>query len=140
MRFPFVSDGAISSINCLSNDALFKIQSDVIRQLAATDSCLFVGRCSDYILREHPKKINIFITANLDDRIKRLQSRHSITAEQAEALIEKTDKKRSDYYNYYTYKTWGMASSYDLCINSSQLGLEGTMDLIEDFIRRRFAL
>ena len=112
----------------------------LIRQLAATDSCLFVGRCSDYILRDHPKKINIFITANHDERIKRLQSRHSITAEQAETMMEKTDKKRSDYYNYYTYKTWGMASSYDLCINTSQLGVEGTMDLIEDFIRRRFAL
>ncbi len=140
MRFPFVSDGAISSINCLSNDALFKIQSDVIRQLSTAHSCLFVGRCSDYILRDHPKKINIFITANHEDRIQRLQARHSITAEQAEALIEKTDKKRSDYYNYYTYKTWGMASTYDLCINSSLLGIDGTMDFIENFIRSKFSL
>ena len=78
MRFPFVSDGMTSSINCLSNETLFKIQSDVIRDLASNHSCLFVGRCSDYILRDHPRTINIFITANHEDRILRLQNLHSL--------------------------------------------------------------
>ena len=111
MRFPFITDGGVSTVNCLSNDALFQVQSDVIRQVAATNSCLFVGRCSDYILRNHPRLINIFITANHQDRMERLQTRHQINAEQAEAMIEKIDKKRANYYNYYTYKSWGQASS-----------------------------
>lgn len=140
MRFPFVTDGAISSMNCLSNDALFKIQSDVIRQVANASSCLFVGRCSDYILRDHPRILNIFITACHQDRIKRLQDRHTINEEQAEAMIEKIDKKRADYYNYYTYKSWGTASSYHLCINSSVLGIDQTVDMLEQFVRKTFSL
>ena len=140
MRFPFVTDGAISSMNCLSNDALFKIQSDVIRQVANASSCLFVGRCSDYILRDHPRILNIFITACHKDRIKSLQDRHAINEEQAEAMIEKIDKKRADYYNYYTYKSWGTASSYHLCINSSVLGIDQTVDMLEQFVRKTFSL
>lgn len=139
MRFPFASDGIAPSLNCLSNDALFKIQSDVIRALAENESCLFVGRCSDYILRDHPRKIDVFITANPQDRVQRLQQLHSISKEQAEAMIEKSDKKRSEYYNYYSYKLWGVASSYDLCLNSSLLGIEGTVDLIESVIVKKLS-
>ena len=140
MRFPFVTDGVASSMNCLSNDALFKIQSDVIRQVADASSCLFVGRCSDYILRDHPRVLNLFITANHQDRISRLQTRHTINEEQAQTMIEKIDKKRADYYNYYTYKSWGSANSYHLCINSSVLGIDKTVDMLELFVRQTFAL
>ncbi len=140
MRFPFITDGGVSPINCLSNDALFQVQSDVIRQVAATDSCLIVGRCSDYILRNHPRKIDVFITANHEDRVLRVQKRHSVTAEEAEALIEKMDKKRADYYNYYSYKLWGNAAGYHLCVNSSVLGIEGTVSFIADFINKRLAM
>lgn len=72
MRFPFISDGAMPATNCLSNDALFKVQSDVIRRLAAEKSCLFVGRCADYILRDHPRCVNVFISSTTEDRITRL--------------------------------------------------------------------
>ena len=89
MRFPFVTEGAMPYSNCLSNDALFKIQSDVIRKLAEEKSCLFVGRCADYILRDNPRCVNIFISASLEDRIERVMSRRHITREDAEALIEK---------------------------------------------------
>lgn len=92
--------------NCLSNDALFKVQSDVIRHLAAERSCVFVGRCADYILREHPRCANVFISASKEDRIARLCGMHHIDAEAAEEMIEKADKRRSEYYNYYSYKTW----------------------------------
>lgn len=139
MGFPFINEGAVSSLNCLNNDSLFKIQSDVIRQLAKTDSCIFVGRCSDYILREHINCINIFITANHEDRINRVQQLYSISESEAENKIEQSDKKRANYYNYYSYKAWGMASSYHLCINSSVLGIDGTIEFIEDFIQRRTA-
>ena len=122
MRFPFISDGAMPCTNCLSNDALFKIQSDVIRHLAANKSCVFVGRCADYILREHPRCANIFISASQEDRIARLCRIHGISEEAAAEKMNKADKKRSEYYNYYSYKTWGAAATYHLCIDSSVLG------------------
>ncbi len=123
--------------SCLSNDALFKVQSDIIRDLAERDSCIFVGRCADYILRDHPHHINLFFTANLEDRIARMASEKNITPEQAEELIEKADRRRADYYNYYSGKTWGAAESYDLCINTSHLGHEGTAKMLIEYIDNR---
>ena len=140
IRFPFVSESSIPAMNSLSNDALFKVQSDVIRKLAEEKSCLFMGRCADYILRDNPRSVNIFITSNKEDRIKRLVNRLELSAEDAERFMEKGDKKRAEYYNYYTSKKWGIASSYHLCINSSMLGIEGTVDFLESFIRRRLGL
>ena len=102
-RFPFISDGAIPYGSCLSNDALFKIQSDVIRELAEKQSCLFVGRCADYILRDHPRCVNIFVSASKEARIERLMHIHHISTEAAEELMEKADKKRSAYYNSVSY-------------------------------------
>ena len=128
-----------SNDSYLSNDALFKVQSDIIRDLAEQESCIFIGRCADYILREYPCCINLFFTANLEDRIARMTSEKSITAEQAEELIEKTDRRRSDYYNYYSGKTWGAAESYDLCINTSYLGHERTAEILKEYIESRMA-
>ena len=135
MRFPFFSDGVLPSMNCLSNDALFKVQSDVIRKLAAEKSCLFVGRCADYILRDNPRCVNVFVSASREDRIARLCRLHGISENEAEEMMNRADKKRSEYYNYYSYKTWGMASTYHLCIDSSVLGIEKTVDFIEEFVR-----
>jgi len=127
-------------MSCLSNDALFKVQSDVIRELAAEKSCLFVGRCADYILRDHPRCVNVFISASTEDRVARLCKLYAISAGQAEKMIEKADKRRSSYYNYYSYKTWGAASTYHLCIESTVLGIDQTTDFIESFIRRKLGL
>ena len=135
MRFPFISDGAMPCTNCLSNDALFKVQSDVIRQLADEKSCLFIGRCADYILRDYPNCVNIFISASHSSRIARLCAAHSVSEEEAENMMNKEDKKRSEYYNYYSYKTWGAAATYHLCIDSSVLGIEKTIDFIEEFVK-----
>ncbi len=140
MRFPFISDSSIPYTNCLSNDALFKIQSDVIRRLASERSCLFVGRCADYILREHPRCVNIFISSSPQERMARLCRIHSIAQEEAEEMMNKSDKKRSEYYNYYSYKTWGAASTYHLCIDSSALGIEETVLFIEDFVAKKLKL
>lgn len=137
MRFPFISEGAIPCANCLSNDALFKIQSDVIRHLAAEKSCVFVGRCADYILRDHSRCANIFISSSREDRITRLCRIHQISEEAAEEKMNRADKKRSEYYNYYSYKTWGAAATYDLCINSSILGIDDTVRFIEGFVSRK---
>lgn len=126
-----------SNENYLSNDALFKMQSDTIRDLAERESCIFVGRCADYILREHPCHIKLFFTADLADRVSRIAQEKNITEAQAAELIEKTDRRRADYYNYYSGKTWGAAESYDLCINTSHLGFERTTELLKEYIELR---
>lgn len=140
LRFPFISDGAVPATNCLSNDALFKVQSDVIRRLASEKSCLFVGRCADYILREYPRCVNVFISASPQDRIARLCRQHAVSESVAEEMMHKADKKRADYYNYYSFKTWGAAETYHLCVDSSVLGIEETVDYVEEFVRRKLRL
>lgn len=124
----------------LSNETLFKIQSDVMRRLAKEGSSIFVGRCADYVLKEHRDSLNLFISANTDDRIRRIAVSHKITEEKAREIIEKTDKGRSAYYNYFSAKTWGAAESYHLCINSSLLGIGSTVDLICRVAEERFGL
>lgn len=139
-RFPFIGDGFSPYGGYLSNDALFKIQSDVIRSLAAQKSCLFVGRCADYILRDFPRCVNVFVSASPESRCKRLMELHGISAEEAEELMEKADKKRSSYYNYYSYNTWGAAATYHLCIDSSVLGIEKTTEFIKEFVILKLGL
>ncbi len=136
IRFPFSADAGLGQGYYLNNDTLFKIQSDVIRQLAQKESCVFVGRCADYILRDHPRCVNIFITASDEDRIARIRNYSDVSEEKAISLMEEIDKKRASYYNFYTTKEWGYAASYDLCINSSRLGLTQTIQFIEAFIQK----
>ncbi|MDP4240463.1 MAG: cytidylate kinase-like family protein [Bacteroidota bacterium] len=123
--------------NYLSNETFFKIQSDVIRKLAAEKSCVFVGRCADYILRDHPRCINVFITADTKDRVKRVATDQQLTGEKAQDVIEKTDKNRAGYYNYFSNKVWGAAGSYHLCINSSVLGIDETVAFISRFVEQK---
>ena len=139
LRSPFAGDDAIYN-NPLSHDALFKMQSDVIRQLAERESCIFVGRCADYILREHPRCVNIFVSASREDRIERLVRTRRLTPEAAEQLMDSTDEKRADYYNYYSNRTWGAAATYHLCIDSSVLGIDGTAAFAEESIRKKLNL
>jgi cytidylate kinase len=114
---------------------LFLIQSDVIRNLAEQQSCIFVGRCADYILRDNPRCLNIFISAEIEDRIRRVSEFAQVSSEKAKDLIRHTDKKRAEYYNYYTNKEWGVAKSYHLCINSSLLGESETIAYIIKYIQ-----
>ena len=136
LRAPFVGDdGGVT--NVLSNDALFKIQSDVIRDVAERESCIFVGRCADYILREHPRRVDVFISASEADRIRRICARTGCTADEARAQMERGDARRAGYYNYYSSKTWGAAATYHLCVSTSPLGDEGTADFILEFAARK---
>ena len=139
-RFPFISDGTLPYGSFLNNDSLFKIQSDVIRELAENQSCLFVGRCANYILRDHPRHINIFISSSKEARIERLMHLNGITQEQAEDMMEKADKKRAAYYNYYSYDTWGAAATYHLCIDSSVMGIDKTVEYILQFVKHKLNL
>jgi cytidylate kinase len=128
--------GFMGDSNYLGNETLFKIQSDVIRELAGKESCLFVGRCADYILRDHPHCLKLFISARKQDRIRRICAAQKLSEKEAAALIEQTDKKRADYYNYFSNKTWGMALSYDLCINSSVFDTHATISIIDEYLGR----
>ena len=139
LRSPFAGDDAIYN-NPLSHDALFKMQSDVIRQLAERESCIFVGRCADYILRDHPRTVNIFIAAGRAERIERLCRLHGIAPGEAESLMDRTDARRAAYYNYYSSGTWGMAETYDLCIDSSVLGIDGTTGFVLEFVERKLGV
>jgi len=124
--------------NYLCNETLFKIQSDVIRDLAEKESCIFIGRCADYILRDNSNCLKIFVSASIKDRVDRLMQYEQLTEKEALIHIEKNDKKRSAYYNFYSNKVWGMASSYDLCFNSSLLSIEEIVELIEEQVKRKF--
>ncbi len=126
--------------NQLSDESLFKFQSDAIRKAAEKDSCVFVGRCADYILRDFPNKVDIFITADMADRVKRVSETLDISEKEAEKKCIEGDENRAKYYNYYSAKTWGRAESYDLCINSSVLGIDSTIELVEDFISQKLHL
>ncbi|WP_221410503.1 AAA family ATPase [Apibacter sp. HY039] len=125
------------SKNYLCGETLFEIQSDIIKRLSEKRSCVFVGRCSDYILRENKQRIDIFITADKEDRIKRTALRKNIDEKEAELLNNKVDKKRKEFYNFYSNRGWGRAGSYHLCINSSVLGINDTAQYISEFIRRK---
>lgn len=135
MHVPFISDSSFYD-NGLSQENLFRLQSDAIRKAATESPCVFVGRCADYVLREHPNMVTVFVTADIDERIKNVCHRHNCSPDEARKLIESREDTRSSYYNYYTGKRWGDSSSYDLCVNSSLLGLEGTKEFIADFVRR----
>lgn len=128
----------INEINYLCNETLFKIQSDVIRDLAEKESCIFIGRCADYILRDFPNCFKIFISANSKDRIQRIMQNEKLTEKEARTRIEQSDKKRSAYYNYYSNKEWGVAKSYDLCFNSSFFDIDEIVELVEEQVKRKF--
>ncbi len=133
---PYVSDVNFYH-NCLSEESLFKFQSDAILTAAQEGNCVFVVRCADYILRDFERVVNIFITASDEDRIRRVSEREGLNVAAARKFIQNGDNCRSSYYNYYTGKTWGAAESYDLCINSSLLGIDDTELFIKEFIEKK---
>lgn len=135
MHVPFISDSSFYD-NGLSQENLFRLQSDAIRKAAEESPCVFVGRCADYVLRDHKKMVTVFVTADIDERIANISKRHGCSAEDAEKIIANQEGTRSSYYNYYTGKTWGSSASYDLCVNSSRLGIDGTTAFVADFIRK----
>lgn len=120
----------------MSDNGLFKMQSDTIRRIAEQGSAIIVGRCSDYILRDLDNVVDVFLTSPVEVRAERVAERLGISQEKAEEVIEKKDSGRAEYYNYYTFGNWGHATTYDICLDSSLLGIEGTADFIIDFARK----
>ena len=122
--------------NYMSENSLFKLQSATISKLAETGSAIIVGRCSDYILRDRTDTLDVFLTAPAEVRARRVSDRAGIPYDDALELLDKRDKGREEYYNYYTFGDWGKASNYDICVDSSILGIEGTAEFIIDFARK----
>ncbi len=134
MHAPFVGDSNMYRNN-FSEENLFLFQSEAIKKAASEGSCVFVGRAADYILRDEPNAISIFITADIESRIENVSKRMGIDKNAARKFIDDKEDERSKYYNYYTGKKWGHASSYDLCVDSSILGIEQTAEFIANFIK-----
>lgn len=116
------------------NHKVFLAQFDAIKKLAEKESCIIVGRCADYALESNPNAISVFIKAPKEFRVGRVKELYQLSDSKAADLIHKNDKKRASYYNYYTSKKWGEAKGYDLCVDSSKLGIDGTIELIKSYI------
>lgn len=116
------------------NHKIFLAQFDAIKNIAKEGPCVIVGRCADYALADFPNVVNVFLHADLQDRIVRIARRHDLTDAKAKDLIIKTDKRRASYYNYYTSKKWGEAAGYDLSLNTATLGIDGTIHMIREFV------
>jgi len=116
---------------------IFLAQFDTVKKIASEGPCVIVGRCADYALSGQDNVIRLFIYADEEERVARVMKTYGLSKNESKDRILKTDKQRQSYYNYYSSKKWGKAESYDLCINSSLLGIEGTVKLIvqaiEDF-------
>ena len=123
----------------MTEEQLFKIQSEVMRRIVSEEDCIIVGRCADYILRDEPRLATFFICADLESRVRNLVSVSGKTEEEARRFIEHGDRRRAAYYNYYTFKRWGDAASYDLCIDASKLDNDPgqVVDLIRYHMKQR---
>lgn len=122
--------------NPLSHESQFGMQAEVIRGIAARESAVFVGRCSDYILREHPRHVSIFVMADMEDRVRAVSVRLGMSEAAAREVVVRNDRQRAAHHDLYAETTWGMASSYDLCVNVSRLGIAGAAAVAVDFVRR----
>ncbi|MCQ5025869.1 cytidylate kinase family protein [Pusillibacter faecalis] len=110
---------------------------DTIRHIAEKGPCVIIGRCADYALAENPNHLSLFIHAPMEARIQRVARRQKLTPEEARKTIIKTDKRRASYYEYYSSKKWGAVDSYDFCLDSSCLGLSGTVELIRAMVEHK---
>ena len=118
----------------VSADNLFNYQAKVIRELAEEESCIIIGRCADYVLKDDPNVLRLFFFAPKEDCIVRVMEHDGITGRDAENKIEKIDKHRADYYKYYTGKDWYDARNYDFCLDTTSMGYEKLVEVVKNFI------
>ena len=117
------------------NDQLFIAQTEIIKEISEQESAIFIGRCADYILRNHPHRLSFFVYSDYDSRVHRIMTQHGVKRSEAESMINKTDKKRVNYYNFYTGKKWGRFENYHMSLDSSLLGVEGTAQMIAQLVK-----
>lgn len=118
------------------NDKLFNLQADIIKEEADKGSCVFVGRCADYILNNYDNVVKVFVYANTDSRAERIAQVENVSLQDAKVLIYKTDKRRANYYNYYTSLKWGKSDNYNIMIDTSKVGIEGAVKIVGEYIRQ----
>lgn len=122
----------------VSNDNLFNYQAKVIKELAENGPCVIVGRCADYILKDHKKVIRVFVHAPMESCVKTLEEMTGKSPKEIEKQITSIDKRRAMYYKYYTGRDWKNAENYDLCLNSSELGFEKCVSIVKDYLKIRY--
>lgn len=130
--------GYYSGSTAISDDSIYKAQCDFIHSLAGQGPCVIVGRTADYVLRDYPRVVNLFLHAPIEECVKRIAVRENIPADKAQQKAERINRLRSRYYNFYTDKTWGAAPSYHLSIDTSVLSEDDIVELVKDYIIRRF--
>lgn len=131
-----VYNHGVEHVNLPINDRLFVVQSEIIKELAANgEGAIVVGRCADYVLAGRKNLVRVYITSEFDTRVKTVMKRHELSESQAKDLIVKTDKRRANYYSYYTGEKWGKADKYDLVIATDRVGVEGAAKMIADYIQ-----
>lgn len=122
----------------VSDENLFNYEAKVIKDLADRESCVFIGRCADFVLRDRPDVVSVFVHASPEYCMARAMERNSMTEKEMEKFIARTDKYRGDFYHYYTGRSWYDARNYDLCLNSGKLGFEKCVEEIKAYIKVRF--
>lgn len=131
---PYSLGISANGIDMPINHKVFLAAFDTIKKIANEGPCVMIGRCADYALSDYSNVVNFFLFAPMEDRIKRVTERMDITPEKAKDFINKTDKQRASYYNYYSTKKWGATTSYNYCLDTSVLGIDGTVELIEHIV------
>lgn len=151
-RFPSFLNGIFSfafglnSVNCytgstsISDDSLYRAQSDFIHSLAEKEPCVIVGRTSDYVLRDHERLVNIFVHAPMENCVRRIMSREEerLTEDKARSKANKVNRLRANYYNFYTDKAWGVSSSYNLSLDTSVMSMDDLVEVVVEYLKRRF--
>ena len=130
------NSGYYSGLN--NSDELFIKESEIIKKLADTESCVIIGRCSDFILQDRKNVFNVFVYSDMENRIKRAIEFYGIDKTKAEKEIKRIDKLRANHYKYYTEKEWNNHTNYDICINSDAIGIENAANLICDMLKEKF--
>lgn len=135
MLFQFAISGSVppwlnGGKDITNRDTLFTAQSKVIRELASQGGCVIVGRCANYVLRDIPGHLSVFISGKLNDKVKRCTAEYGIHPDAAEAEMIERDRNRANYYSRFTGEVWGEAKNYDLALNSSKFGIEGVAQIV----------
>lgn len=138
---PFNYSVSPSDKRFVSNNNLFNLQKDLIRKLAETESCIIVGKCADYVLRDYSNTVSFYIEAPRAACVASIMNKMGVPEAEAHRLIEKTDKYRADYYHYYTKgNDWTNPINYDLTLNSAKIGRDNCVDLLEYYVKKKFDL
>ena len=119
----------------VSDDNLFNYQAKVIKELAAQESCVIIGRCADYVLRDDPDVIKLYFCAPKKDCVARVMNQNGLSEKEAERRIEKIDKYRAEYYRYYTGRDWNDARNYNFCLDTTSMSYEKLVEVVKNFIQ-----